>query len=168
MLSQSQQNELNKFGRNVVKFSRSNLTRKKKNVNKKLYNSIDYKLEVHQNSFGLYFEMEEYGAYQDQGVSGTKRKFNTPFSFRGKMPPEAPILDWVKKRRLKFRGASGKFTKGSQKSLAFLIRRSIMKKGIKPSLFFTKPFEAAFKKLPDDLLDAYGLDIEKFLQNTTR
>ena len=45
---------------------------------------------------------------------------------------------------------------------------SIYKKGIKPSLFFTKPFEQAFKKLPEELTEAFGLDIRNFLQYTTR
>jgi hypothetical protein len=47
--------------------------------------------------------------------------------------------------------------------LAFLIARSVYRNGIKPSLFFTKPFEAAYKNLPQELIDKYGLDaIELF------
>jgi hypothetical protein len=37
--------------------------------------------------------------------------------------------------------------------------------GIKPSLFFTKPFEKAFKKLPDVLVDKYGLDAEQLFDS---
>jgi hypothetical protein len=33
--------------------------------------------------------------------------------------------------------------------------------GIKPSLFFTKPFEAAYKQLPEELVEKYGLDALK-------
>jgi hypothetical protein len=40
----------------------------------------------------------------------------------------------------------------------------VYKKGIKPSLFFTKPFEAAFKRLPDDLVQAYSIGLEKQIQ----
>ena len=54
----------------------------------------------------------------------------------------------------------------SYKSTAYLIAGGILKNGIKPSLFFTKPFEAAFKNLPDELTQAYGLDVEQFLQYT--
>jgi hypothetical protein len=43
--------------------------------------------------------------------------------------------------------------------------RSVFKYGIKPSLFFTKPFEKAFKKLPDVLIDKYGLDAETLLNS---
>jgi len=33
-------------------------------------------------------------------------------------------------------------------------------------LFFTKPFERAFRKLPDQVIEAYGLDVEEFLKFT--
>ena len=56
----------------------------------------------------------------------------------------------------------------SYQSTAFIITRSIYNKGIAPSLFFTKPFEAAFKNLPDELLEAYGLEVEDFLKYTTK
>jgi hypothetical protein len=55
----------------------------------------------------------------------------------------------------------------SRKTLKFLMARSIYMSGIKPSLFFTKPFEAAFKRLPDDLIEKFGLDAEKLFMNTT-
>lgn len=64
------------------------------------------------------------------------------------------------------RDEQGKFIKGNYNTIGFLIARSIFKKGIKPSLFFTKPFEQAFKKLPDELKDKYGLDIQDFLAFT--
>jgi hypothetical protein len=33
-------------------------------------------------------------------------------------------------------------------------------------LFFTKPFEAAFKRLPDDLIEKFGLEAEKLFKET--
>ena len=39
--------------------------------------------------------------------------------------------------------------------------RSIWHKGIETTNFFTKPFEAAFKRLPDDIYAAYGLEVEE-------
>ena len=56
---------------------------------------------------------------------------------------------------------TGKFQ--SRKGIQFAIARSIFYKGIKPSLFFTKPFEKAYKTLPDVLIDKYGLDAEQLL-----
>lgn len=153
---------LNSFAKYVIQQSRSNLTKQGKNVDKKLYNSLDAEIEVGANSFRLDFLMEQYGLFQDQGVSGTKRKYDTPFSYKSKMPPAKPITDWVTKKRFQFRKDNGKFMSYQQTS--YLIRSSIFKKGIKPSLFFTKPFEAAFKNLPDELVEAFGLDVENLIK----
>jgi hypothetical protein len=156
---------LNAFAKYVIQQSRSNLTKKNKNVDKKLYNSLDKQIEVGANSFRMAFLMEDYGTFQDKGVSGTKRKYNTPFSYKSKKPPLKPITEWVTKRRFQFRNKeTGKFM--SYKSTAFLVRNGIFKNGIKPSLFFTKPFEKAFERLPDELIEAYGLDVEQFLEYT--
>ena len=156
---------LNAFAKYVIQQSRSNLTKKNKNVDKKLYNSLDNEIEVGANSFRMAFLMEDYGTFQDKGVSGTKRKYNTPFSYKSKKPPLKPITEWVTKRRFQFRNKeTGKFM--SYKSTAFLVRNGIFKNGIKPSLFFTKPFEKAFERLPDELIEAYGLDVEQFLEYT--
>jgi hypothetical protein len=73
------------------------------------------------------------------------------------MPPPKAFDKWTVRKGLAPRGKGGQFK--SRKGLNFAIARSIFEKGIKPSLFFTKPFEAAFKKLPDDLVDSYGLDV---------
>jgi hypothetical protein len=156
---------LNDFAKYVIQQSRSNLTKGNKNVNKNLYNSLDSQIQVSANSFRLEFLMENYGEFQDKGVSGTKRKYDTPFSYSSKRPPLKPIEDWVTKRRFQFRNKeSGKFM--SFKSTAYLIAGGILKNGIKPSLFFTKPFEKAFERMPDELVEAYGLDVEQFLQYT--
>jgi hypothetical protein len=155
---------LNDFAKYVIQQSRSNLSKQGKNVDKTLYNSLDKEIEVSANSFRLSFLMEDYGTFQDQGVSGTKKKYNTPFSYKSKRPPLKPITDWVTKRRFQFRKENGKFM--SYKSTAYLIAGGILKNGIKPSLFFTKPFEKAFERLPDELVEAYGLDLEQFLKYT--
>lgn len=155
---------LNAFAKYVIQQSRSNLSKQNKNVDKKLYNSLDKEIEVGANSFRLAFLMEDYGTFQDKGVSGTQKKYNTPFSYKSKKPPLKPITDWVKKRRFQFRKDNGKFM--SYQSTAFLVRNGIFKNGIKPSLFFTKPFEKAFERLPDELVEAYGLDVDQFLEYT--
>ena len=55
-------NYLNSFAKYVIQQSRSNLTNKGKNVDKKLYNSLDSEIEVGANSFRLAFLMENYGS----------------------------------------------------------------------------------------------------------
>ena len=63
---------LNSFGKYVVKQSRTNLTKEKKNVNKDLYNSIKYKLKITNKGFSVDFYMLDYGTFVDKGVSGKK------------------------------------------------------------------------------------------------
>ena len=156
--------ELNRFAKYVISQSRANLTRGKKNSSKDLYNSLDSEVKVSKNSFELSFLMEEYGVYQDKGVSGVKKKYSTPYSYTTKMPPPSKMDKWIVKKGIAPRDKSGKFI--SRKSLQFMIARSIFNNGIKPSLFFTKPFEKAFKNLNKDLVEAYKLDVEQLIKNT--
>jgi hypothetical protein len=159
---------LEKFAKYVVKQSRANLTRQKKNYSKSLWDSIGYDLDVRKNSFSLDLLMNEYGIYQDKGVSGTEKKYNTKFSYKTKMPPIKPLADWAKFKNIRLRDSKGRFAKGNYKTIGYLISRSIYRKGIKPSLFFTRPFEKAFINLPDEIVEAYGLDIDNFLDFTTK
>ena len=160
------QQELNRFAKYVIQQSRTNLTKGKKNSSKALYNSLDYDINVSPNSFSLSFLMEDYGVFQDKGVSGIKKKYNTPYSYTNKMPPPSKMDKWIVRKGLKgVRGKDGKFI--SRKSLQFMIARSIYNNGIKPSLFFTKPFEKAFKNLDKDIIEAYKLDVEELLKFTT-
>ena len=154
----NRQETLDRFIKHVVSQAKKNLTTTGKNASKKLYNSIKGEAKAFPNSIGIYFDMEEYGFYQDKGVSGIKKKYDTPFSYKSKMPPPKAFDKWTIRRGIAPRGKGGKFQ--SRKGLNFAIARSIFEKGIKPSLFFTKPFEAAFKNLPDDLIESYGFEVE--------
>jgi len=154
-----QQIILEQFRDYVIQQARSNLSRLQKNSSHKLYDSITSEIKAMPNSLRLYFDMEEYGFYQDKGVSGTKRKYDTPFSYTNKMPPPKAFDKWIVKKGIAPRKKNGKFT--TRKGLQFAIARSIFEKGIKPSLFFTKPFEKAFKNLPDEMIEAYGLEAEE-------
>ena len=157
---------LNKFAKRVIQQSRTRLTKSKKNASKDLYNSLRYDLTTSAAAFILNFFMEEYGIYQDRGVSGKKRKYNTPFSYKDKMPPPKALDKWMVRRNIKgTRDAQGRFIK--RKSLQYLLARSIYNKGIKPSNFFTKSFKQAFDKLPEDMVKAYRLDLEEFLRSST-
>lgn len=172
----NRQETLDRFIKHVVSQAKKNLTTSGKNASKKLYNSIKGESKAFPNSIGIYFDMEEYGFYQDQGVrganpnalpDGAKNKGkqnapNSPFKFGSGSGPKGGLtksLDkWIIRRGIAPRGKGGQFM--SRKSLKFLIARSIYMAGIKPSLFFTKPFEAAFKNLPDDLIESYGFEVE--------
>lgn len=157
---------LEAFKNFVIQQARTRLTKSKKNVSKELYNSLKGNVKVMPNSINVDFEMEDYGLFQDKGVSGKEKKYNTPYSYTTKMPPVKPLADWAKKKNIRLRDDKGKFKKGNYNTIGFLIARSIYRKGIKPSLFFTKPFEQGFKKLPNELVQQFGLDVEDFLAFT--
>ncbi len=158
------QKALDRFVKHVTSRAKANLTNGDRNVSKKLYNSIKGEVKVMPNSIGVYFQMEEYGEFQDQGVKGKRsssRAPKSPFKFgsgRGKKGGLTEAIEkWVKARRFQFRDKrSKKFM--SYKSTAWLITKSIYAKGLKPTLFFTKPFQEAYKNLPDELAKEYGLE----------
>jgi len=143
---------LEKFGKYLVKESRKNLTRKKKNVTNSLYDSLDYQVKAMPNSFEFDFLMEEYGEWVDKGRRA------------GKNPPFSPLRKWVQDRRIQFRDNSGRFQTYDQ--TAWAVVKSIGKKGIEPSNFYTRPFNLGFQKLPDEVAEAYALDVEEFLDFT--
>lgn len=154
---------LEKFRDFVLTNAKNNL--KIKSASGKLKDSFKAEVKVMPNSMRFFFEMEEYGWYQDKGVSGVKQKYNTQFSYKTKMPPPSKLDKWIVRRGLAPRD-KGKFS--GRKSLQFIIARSIFEKGIKPSLWFTKPFEKGFKLLPDEMIDAYGLESEELFDTIMR
>lgn len=171
MLDREETNKaLNKFAKYVTTQAKANLTRKNMKASGSLYNSIDYELESGDNSFFLNFYMEDYGTFQDLGVRGARSGSaapNSPFRFGSgsgkKGGLRKAILQWVQLKGIQFRDLeSGKFM--SYKDTAYLISRAIYQRGIYATGFFSKPFEAGFERLPDEVVEAYGLDLEDFLK----
>jgi len=156
------QKELDKFKNYVISESQKNLRKLGKDGGK-LYDSIQARVKANPNSFEMEFSMEEYGIYQDKGVSGTEKKYNTQYKYTTKAPPPKAFDKWIVRKGLAPR-KNGKFQ--TRKGLQFALSRYIFKKGIKPSLFFTKPFEKAYKKLPQDLVDAFGVDAIKLFNES--
>lgn len=154
--------ELEKFRDQVIEQAKNNLSRLGKDGGK-LYDSIEGRVKANENSFEMEFSMEDYGMFQDKGVSGKRKKYNTEFSYKDKMPPPRAFDKWIVRKGLSPR-KQGKFA--SRKSLQYVIARGVYMNGIKPSLFFTKPFEKAFKQLPDTLVEAFGLDAVKLFDES--
>lgn len=174
---------LQAFNEFVIKEAKQNLMKGGQhgtnNVSKKLSDSLKAQTKVNPNSIENYIEMEQYGQFLDLGVRGkvsSQRAPNSPFKYgSGKGKPGGlteGIRGWVKARRFQFRkrNADGKSTGKfmSYEQTAQLITRSIYLKGTKPTLFFSKPFAKGFESLPDELIKAYGLDIESFLKFTLK
>lgn len=156
-----------RFRNYVIQQSRSNLSKSDKNVSKELYNSLKGEIVKENNYSIIGFSMAEYGQFVDKGVRGkssSAKAPNSPFRFgsgTGKKGGLTKSIDkWVRARGFQFRDKkSGKFL--SYQATGYLISRSIFQKGIKPSLFFTKPFEAGYKKYIDtDLMKAFSQDVD--------
>jgi len=180
MLGDEIKKSLDKFGERVVIDSKKNLKRKNKVASGRLINSINYDAEVLRDGFEISFEMEDYGIFTDAGVHGIggtkadgtkwKKKKVTGSKFRYKSSGMKSsggrflqsLNGWTIKRAIAPRDKEGKFIK--RRSLLFAIRNSIFHTGIETTKFFTNPLNDEFKKLPDDLLEAIGLDIEEELK----
>ena len=169
------QKQLDRFSKSVIKEARKNLTTLKKNHTKGLWQSLKGNVKAMPNSLSIDFQMNLYGQFQDKGVKGAnpslvkngKQKApNSPFSFKSKMPPVDPLSKWAQKKNIRFRNADGTYAKGGYKTLGFWLQKRIFAQGIKPSLFFTKPFEAAFKRLPNQLIEKFGLDAVNLFKET--
>lgn len=168
--------ELDLFRKRVIQQAKSNLTRMGKRSSGKLYDGLKSDVEVYKSgNFALEFDLGKYGAFVDEGVKGAnprrvpngKQKApNSRFKFKSsKHTIPTKVLDkWVVSKGIAPRNKGGQFV--TRKSLKYLIARSIHAQGLKPSLFFTKPFENEYKKLSNDLVEAFGLDIDEFLKYT--
>ena len=85
------------------------------------------------NTIVYALELEQYGTYLDQGVSGTQRKFNSPFSY--KEGSKLPIKPMERYARLK--DALGITDEKDVKRFGYLAARKIKMFGIKPSYWFS-------------------------------
>ena len=152
MLKEETKIALNNFAKKIVKNSKQRLARKNSDT-RNLEGSIGYDLKVHKQSFSLSFHMLDYGAFVDEGVRGAKSSSKapkSPYKFTNKKPPIQAIKKWANKRGIN----------------PYAVQTSVFNTGTKPTEFFSKPFEHAFKQLPDLIVDAYGLEIDEFLEQT--
>ena len=108
---------LEKYAKYVIQQSRSNLTKGKINASKKLFNSLNFKIEKNR----VIFESEKYGEFIDQGVKGAKSTYpesnNSPFKYTNKQPPSSVLDKWTIRKGIAPRDKQGKFI--NRKSLTF-------------------------------------------------
>jgi len=118
--------------------------------------------------------MAEYGEFVDQGVSGTELKTPkpSPFSFKTEGPGMAmteSIMEWMKRKNIRVRDERGRYAKGGFnsyqfKGLAYVIARSIKRKGTPQTYFITAPFRTMTKTLPKVISEALAKDFDEFIQ----
>ena len=169
---------LNKFGKYVIQQARTNLTKNKgkkkqtSNYTKELYNSLEYLPFRDGDKIGVKFFMEDYGRFQDQGVKGVKGGYSlSNFSYKtssdligleyhtsDKGKKLGIFGKWAKFRKYQARDKKGRFV--SYKSTGYALANIIKNYGIKPSMFFTKPFERAVNNLPEFIAKDFVTDIE--------
>jgi len=160
---------LEDFRSNVIREAKKNLGQRSDTG--KLKSSLKSYVKESKRSIQISFEMEDYGFYQDRGVKGVKSgksldnyQFGTGTGKKGGLTKG--INKWVKRKGFQFRDKKGRFL--SYEQTARTIIRSIWMKGIKPSLFFTKPFEKYYNRLPDELMEMFGFEMEQLFNQITK
>lgn len=170
--------ELTKYKDYVLSQSKRNLTRAGIGNRSRLYKSLRGLVSVKQNrdlrgrfasgdSPQIKFTMNDYGKFVDLGVRGTNDKdsdaYKKPFKYNKlkKMINIGAVESFIS-RKVRARSSDGRFTSRSakdKKSLVFAIAKSIHSKGIKRSMFFTKPLNKRFKKTVNDIHKGSADDI---------
>lgn len=173
---------LEDFGEYVAENSKKRLIRKykfqkKRSTKGKLFNAIDSKVEVFENSILVRFPfMKEvdYAKFLDQGVKGKTSSYNvskgSPFRFGSGSGKKGGLTNsinkWVKAKRFQFRTDDGKFM--SYQSMTYLISRKIYNKGIPARKFFTRSFDEGYKNLPKEIVEAFALDVKERFKEFTK
>lgn len=106
--------------------------------------------------------MNVYGQFIDKGVSGIKKKYKTEYKYTNKMPPAKALDKWIVRRGIAPRDEKGRFI--PRKNVAWMISNGIFRNGIKPTLFLTKPFERYTKNMKQEIAEAFGEDVQKYVE----
>ena len=96
------------------------------------------------------------------GVNGTEKRRGSPYSYGSKQPPTDAIKKWMRVKPLRLRDKKGQFIKQTDAGLssaAFLIARSIKKKGIASLKYYEKAYNETFKRAEKDLSEAFVKDL---------
>ena len=148
--------------------------RKRIDASGKLRNSLKVSPLMEENGeLTIGILMDYYGTFIDKGVSGTRHSTPepSPYSFKSEgvgTNMQYSIFEWMRTKRIRLRDVGGQFKKGkitekSYESLAYVIARSVKRKGINQTHFITNPFNLMNEQLPELLQEALTLDIEEYL-----
>ena len=160
---------LRQFAKNIIRRGKQIL--KAKGKEGKLSDSLNYRLEATNNGYNLVFKGTDYAAFVDKGVSGTKttrtfhnidgKRKRSPFRYKagvGNSPNIGALEKWISRKGIKGRDKeTGRFIK--TKSLAYLFSKSIQRKGLAATSFFSKPMSIELAKLDTELLNNFKTDI---------
>ena len=127
----------------------------------KLLNSIEYQVTQGENEYVVSLSLEEYWKYLEYGVSGAD---NTSSPFKNPGWGAYPhILNWINiKPVLPRPDKNGKLP--SQKSLAYLITRSIVQNGTQPGGELKDTLDEVNARYKDKIIIAIRKDTENLLK----
>jgi hypothetical protein len=176
------------FGEKVVGRAKSNLKGFRKGGST-LEKTLDWETEVSKNSWHFSIHAQDYWEYVDAGVKGIggdhadikdskgrvikrgepygpmKRVTNNKFSYKegiANKPSRKHFDRWAIKKGKAPRGIKGKFT--GRIGLTTAISHHVWHTGIESTYFLTDPFERYFKKLPDEVVEAFNLKMDDMLE----
>ena len=131
---------------------------RRRSLQKSLYSNLE--LGTGNITFG---STASYAPFIYYGVSGTRKKRkDTPFSYKDKMPPVDAILKWMKVKPVRIRDKDGKFVKATEskrRGVAYVLAKRIQKRGIAGIPFFLEAFEMIYPKFESKIADALALDM---------
>ena len=131
----------------------------------KLKRSLSYKIRVRGNEIRevTFGSKVKHAPFLHWGVNGTQKNQKSPFFNFRKQPPSSVFIPWIKAKGIRLRDEKGKFkkqTESNMNSLAFLIARSVKRKGIVGLRFYEKAFTAVSKRFDKKLGEAVAEDIK--------
>jgi hypothetical protein len=147
------------WANNVILDAKRNLVQNKKVSSGQLLDSLKSTgVKFGANSMELNISMAYYGTFVDAGVNGTKTVYNTPYSYKDKMPPPSALDKWIVRKNIAPRDDKGRFQ--SRKSIQFAIAKSIFYYGFKPTYFLRNAVTKNITKLPQQIKEAFAFDID--------
>jgi hypothetical protein len=160
------------FAEEVVKSARRHIGGRRIGRNKnygvatgELKRSLNYKIRVRGNEIRevTFGSKVKHAPFLHWGVNGTQKNQKSPFFNFRKQPPSSVFIPWIKAKGIRLRDEKGKFkkqTESNMNSLAFLIARSVKRKGIVGLRFYEKAFTAVSKRFDKKLGEAVAEDIK--------
>jgi hypothetical protein len=147
-----------------------------------LASSIKFETTETKNGIIIEVFVNDYYKFIDKGVKGIGRNnknTTSPYKFRTLNPSQShvnAIRKWIARNGIRARatdvkkyGAVGRENRQPQdKSLAYIIARSIKSKGLERTGFWTDSIEQTFKDFDVKMSQALGIDIRVNLENMVK
>lgn len=180
---------LEEFAQFFIDTARGNLSKNHSYASGTLADSMSYKIEIEDNRFAVYIELESYWDYLENGRRAGKQPpvykiyewakdkgiKPTPYTpsveslsyaiqkiikkKKGYAPPRKELQKWIEKK-----GIMPQARIPSMMSLAWAISKSIGKKGTTPHPFFEPAKKEAIAHYENAIADAIREDLETYLK----